>query len=70
MKPSLFIKACALTALVAVVAVGGCGRRGALSPPPSATAPADAAQGTYDEEAAAPEAKAPDNRRFILDPLL
>ncbi|AXS42322.1 lipoprotein [Breoghania sp. L-A4] len=62
------MKACALTALVAVVAVGGCGRRGSLSPPPSAaSAPAE---GAYDEQAAAPEAKKPDNRRFVLDPLL
>lgn len=83
------LRLAALAALGAAVALSGCGRKGALDPPPSASiAPPPQAQPslgeTYDpnatgyrrpprEPAAAPTATgpiAPDQRTFILDPLI
>jgi predicted small lipoprotein YifL len=69
---------------VALLALGGCGRKGALDLPPSATSPAAAAAADSDAEAASkpslfnpnygadapPTAPKGAKRPFILDPLL
>lgn len=69
MKASLFVKACALGALVSVTALGGCGRKGPLDPPSSArtVAPAEAADPAMDRPPSEPSK--PD-RPFLLDPLI
>jgi predicted small lipoprotein YifL len=83
------LRVAALAALGAALALSGCGRKGALDPPPSAsTAPPPPAQPalgeTYEpntpgyrrpprEPAVAPTATGPippDQRSFILDPLI
>lgn len=67
MKPSLLVRTCTVAAVVGLVALGGCGRRGALSPPPSSAAVQND-PGT--PETGTPEAAPTADKPFILDPLI
>lgn len=49
--------------LLIALAIGGCGRRGALEPPPDPTLRSG-------QPSAGAEGEAPPRRRFILDPLI
>ena len=62
----------AVTLLVLAAALGGCGRRGRLEPPPDPNAPAetaDVSKAGFHKKPVRPPITAP-NRPFILDPLL
>jgi predicted small lipoprotein YifL len=81
MSFSLSFSRAALVAGVLVLSLSACGRRGALEPPPNATAPqaqaqaGDPNQGTLPSPVGTPRARVNrdytiPNRPFILDPLL
>ena len=81
MSSSLSLARTALVAGLVVLSLSACGRRGALEPPPSASAPAAGAQQATAGESTLPspvgtprssprQGYTIPNKPFILDPLL
>ncbi|MEE1658362.1 lipoprotein [Microvirga sp. CF3062] len=81
MSPSLSLSRTILVAGIVVLSLSACGRRGALEPPPSASAPAaETQQATAGESTLPSPVGTPrssprqgytiPNKPFILDPLL
>jgi len=81
MSTSVSFSRAALVASLIVLGLSACGRRGALEPPPSASATAQAQQQNAEDQATLPSpvgtprskpnrAYTIPNKPFILDPLL
>ncbi len=80
MSSSLSLARMVMVAALVVLSLSACGRRGALEPPPSASAPAAQPQSTVSDTALPSPVGTPrstprqgytiPNKPFILDPLL
>ncbi len=74
----LFLRLALAGALAAALALGACGRKGALDPPPSAVSatgkqePANTAliRSPFEKPAETPQGAKTPNKPFFLDPLL